>query len=217
MITIDGAASSGKSSLSRELARKLGWQWLSTGVFYRGIACVGFLEGFEKEKEYLDFIQSGLWEVKLSLKKTLFLYKNRDITKQLYQRKIDELSSLFSGKTPFRKALLSFQREMLEKEGSLIAEGRDCGTVLFPQAPLKIFLQADDKIRAERRAKDRNSKQKNILKDQKSRDKRDRTRLFAPLKKPKDSLLIDTGKYSLKEILDQVHRKALLLFYNEPA
>ena len=160
MITIDGAASSGKSSLSRELSRKLGWKWLSSGVFYRGIACVGFMEGFSKEREYLDFIRSGLWEVKLSLKKSLFFYKGQDITNRLYERKIDELSSLFSGQTVFRKAILPFQREMLKKEGSLIAEGRDCGTVVFPKAPLKIFLQADDRIRAERRARDRNSKKK---------------------------------------------------------
>ena len=212
IITIDGAASSGKSSLSRKLAYKLRWKWLSTGVFYRGIACVGLLEGFQEEKDYLNFIHSQEWQIKLSLQNTLFFYKDRDITDQLYQRQIDERSSLFSGKTVFRKALIPFQRDVFKKEKTLIAEGRDCGTVIFPQAPLKIFLLANDQIRAERRAKDRNSKKTDILKEQKDRDKRDKTRKFAPLKEPKGSLIIDTGQHNLEEILDQVYKKALSLF-----
>ena len=212
VITIDGAASSGKSSLSRELSEKLGWKWLSTGVFYRGMAFVGNREGFHTEKDYMNLIQSETWEVRISFPKSLFFYKGEDITDELYHRKVDELSSLFSGKTIFRKALIPFQRDIFKKEGALIAEGRDCGTVLFPKAPLKIFLLADDQIRAERRAKDRNSEKKDILKEQKSRDKRDKTRLFAPLKRPEGSLIINTGKYSLEEILAQIHKKALQVF-----
>ena len=212
IITIDGAASSGKSSLSRELAQKLGWKWLSTGVFYRGIACVGLLEKFQREKDYLDFIHSREWQVKLSLQNTLFFYKDCDITDQLYQRKIDEQSSLFSCKTVFRKALIPFQRSIFETQGALIAEGRDCGTVIFPQAPLKIFLLANDQIRAERRAKDRHSKKMDILKEQENRDKRDETRDFAPLKQPQDSLIVDTGQHTLEEILAQMYKKALSLF-----
>ena len=212
IITIDGAASSGKSFVSRKLSQKLGWQWLSTGVFYRGIACVGHLENFQKEKDWLDFIQSGDWEVRLSTQKSLFFYKDCDITEQLYMREIDELSSLFSGKTEFRKALIPFQRRVLEKEGALIAEGRDCGTVLFPKAPLKVFLLASSQIRAERRARDRNSNQTEILKDQKIRDRRDKSRRFAPLKQPKDSLVIDTGVRSPEEILSQIQERAFALF-----
>lgn len=212
IITIDGAASSGKSFVSRKLSQKLGWQWLSTGVFYRGIACVGHLENFKREKDWLDFIQSEDWEVRLSAQKSLFFYKGRNITERLYMREIDELSSLFSGKTEFRKALIPFQRRVLEKEGALIAEGRDCGTVLFPKAPLKVFLLASSQIRAERRARDRNSDQTEILKDQKIRDGRDKSRHFAPLKQPKDSLVIDTGVRSPEEILSQIQERAFALF-----
>lgn len=212
IITIDGAASSGKSFVSRKLSQKMGWQWLSTGVFYRGIAYVGHLEKFQKEKDWLDFIQSEDWKVRLSLQKSLFVYKGHDITEQLYRRDIDELSSLFSGKTAFRKALIPFQRDILEREEALIAEGRDCGTVLFPEAPLKVFLLASSQIRAERRARDRNSGEKEILKDQKIRDRRDKNRHFAPLRQPKDSLVIDTGVRSPEEIVKQIQEKAFSLF-----
>ena len=212
IITIDGAASSGKSFVSRKLSQKMGWRWLSTGVFYRGIAYVGYLEKFQKEKEWLNFIQFGEWEVQLAFQKSLFFYKGRNITEQLYKRKIDELSSLFSGKTIFRKALISFQRDVLKREGALIAEGRDCGTVLFPKAPLKVFLLASSQIRAERRAKDRNSEKADILKDQKIRDRRDKNRHFAPLRKPKGSLVIDTGVHSPEEIVKHIQEKAVPLF-----
>lgn len=213
IITIDGAACSGKSSLSRELSKKLGWPWLSTGVFYRGIACAGHKEDLKEEKDWLTLIRSNKWEVRLSQKQSLFFYKGKDITDQLYQRQTDELASLFSCNTIFRKALLDFQRDVFKRTGSLITEGRDCGTVLFPNAPLKIFLMAGDHIRAERRARDRKTNTERVLKDQKYRDLRDQRREFAPLKQPEGSLAFDTGKHSLDEILNKIHKEALLKFF----
>ena len=212
IITIDGAASSGKSSVSRGLSETLGWKWLSTGVFYRGVSSAGRAEGLQSEAEWRDFIQSGDWEVRLSPQKTLFFHKNRDITDRLYSREADEAASFFSGKTAFRKLLIPFQRRVWEQEGALIAEGRDCGTVLFPDAPLKVFLSAKPHIRAERRAKDRNSSDKEILKDQKARDRRDKTRKFAPLKQPESALVIDTSACSLKEVLGRIQKQAGSLF-----
>ena len=214
VITIDGPASSGKSSLSRALSKELNCPWLSTGVFYRGIAFAGVLEGFSRPQQYLKLIQSDLWETRLSAAQTLFFYKGRNRTKELYKSSMDGASSLFSGNPLFRKALLPFQRNILKREKILIAEGRDCGTVVFPQAELKIFLKAESHVRAERRAKERGAPKTSVIQDQNIRDFRDKTRPFAPLKKPKAGLIMDTGKKDLKEAVQYIlphARKALLL------
>lgn len=213
VITIDGLASSGKSALARALAKKLSWPWLSTGVFYRGMAYVGEREKLG-EKGYLRFFQSGDWRVELTPDKSLFFYKGEDISARLYEEKIDDLASLFSSKAVFRKALIPAQRAFYSpgsKKG-LILEGRDCGTVLFPSAPLKLFLLAEEETRAERRAKDRHKELKAVFQAQKRRDKRDQTRSFAPLIQPKNSLRLNSGEKSLAELADLAYRKAQSLF-----
>ena len=213
IITIDGLASSGKSALSRLTAKKLNWPWLSTGVLYRGMAYVGFKEQFS-EKDYLRFFQSKNWHIELRDSKSLFFYKGEDISSKLYQERIDDLSSLFSSKAGFRKALIPVQRSFYDSEKGLILEGRDCGTVLFPSAPLKIFLTAGETTRAKRRAKDRGQKRKEVFQAQKKRDKRDQNRSFAPLIKPEKALCLNSGEKSAEELASFVYKKAQEIFYN---
>ena len=213
IITIDGLASSGKSTLSQLLAKKLNWPWLSTGVLYRGMAYVGFKENFS-EQDYLCFFQSKNWHIELTGLKSLFFYKGEDISSKLYAEDIDNQASLFSSKAVFRKALIPVQRgfyKPLSKKG-LILEGRDCGTILFPSAPLKIFLSANEKTRAERRAGDRNQERGTVFQAQQERDKRDQNRSFAPLIQPKNSLYLDSGQKSSEELADFVYRKAQEIF-----
>ena len=213
IITIDGLASSGKSTLSQLLAKKLNWPWLSTGVLYRGMAYVGFKENFS-EQDYLCFFQSKNWHIELTGLKSLFFYKGEDISSKLYAEDIDNQASLFSSKAVFRKALIPVQRgfyKPLSKKG-LILEGRDCGTILFPSAPLKIFLSANEKTRAERRAGDRNQERGAVFQAQQERDKRDQNRSFAPLVQPKNSLYLDSGQKSSEELADFVYKKAQKFF-----
>ena len=213
VITIDGLASSGKSTLSQLLAQKLNWSWLSTGVLYRGMAYVGFKEQFN-ETEYLQFFQSGKWHIELTDLKSLFFYKGKDISSQLYAEEVDDQASLFSSKTVFRKALIPFQRAFYkaQSEQGLILEGRDCGTVLFPSAPLKIFLSAGEQTRAERRAKDRNQEKEAVFEAQKKRDKRDQNRFFAPLIPPENSWHLDTSQYNSEELAGFIYEKAQNIF-----
>jgi len=213
VITIDGLASSGKSTLSRLLAKRMDWSWLSTGVLYRGMAYVGFKENFN-ERDYLRFFQSRKWHIQLTDTRSLFFYKGQDVSSELYEEIIDEQASLFSSNTIFRKALISVQRDFYnpQSDKGLILEGRDCGTVLFPSAPLKIFLSAGEQTRAKRRAEDRNQKQGTVFQAQKRRDKRDQIRDFAPLIQPKDSLCLDSGKKSPEELADLVYKKAQKVF-----
>lgn len=222
VITIDGLASSGKSTLSRLLAKKLGWNWLSTGIFYRGMAYIGLKEKFNKsennflfdEKNYLQLINSKDWFIKTTEAKSLFFYKEENISSQLYKEEIDIQSSLFSENSLFRKALILTQRNFCTSylKTGLILEGRDCGTVLFPSAPLKIFLEANEFARAERRAKDRNQAKKTVFDAQKERDQRDKNRNFAPLVKPDNSICLDSSDKSAEELADFVYKKAQFFF-----
>ena len=213
IITIDGLASSGKSTLSQKLSEKLDWPWFSTGVLYRGMAYVGLKEKFT-EKEYLSFFKSKDWSIQLTRLKSVFFYKGEDISSQLYREDIDEQASLFSSHTNYRKALISVQRAFYKPqlEKGLILEGRDCGTILFPSAPLKIFLTAPESIRAKRRAEDRQKKAQFIFRSQKERDQRDQNRSFAPLVKPKGALCLNSGEYKLDQLAHIVYQQAQTVF-----
>lgn len=213
VITIDGLASSGKSTLSRLLSKKLNWPWLSTGVFYRGMAYIGSKHNF-KEQDYLDFFVSKQWRIELSEKGSLFFYKGQNISSKLYSEDIDNQSSLFSAQPSFRKALIPIQRSFYDSqsEKGLILEGRDCGTILFPAAPLKIFLSAKEEVRAKRRAADRNQPKKLVFQAQKTRDERDKSRPFAPLIKPDKALYLDSSAKSPEELVNLVYREAQKIF-----
>lgn len=212
LITVDGLASSGKSTLSQKLSEKLDWPWFSTGVLYRGMAYVGLKESF-KEEDYFAFFNSKVWKIKLTSLKTLFFYKGQDITGELYSEEIDEKASYFSASTDYRKALISYQRSFYKKEKGLILEGRDCGTILFPLAPLKIFLTAPESQRVERRAKERNKSSSFIFESQKERDHRDQTRSFAPSVIPEGALILNSADYNPQELVDIVYKKAQTLFF----
>lgn len=213
IITIDGLASSGKSTLSRSVSEKLHWPWFSTGVLYRGMAYVGFKEKFS-EQDYLNFFQSKDWHIELDSLKSLFFYKGQDISHKIYTGEIDDQASLFSSKTVFRKALIPVQRAFYkpQSEKGLILEGRDCGTVLFPSAPLKIFLSAGEETRAKRRAEDRHQGRKTVLQAQKKRDERDQNREFAPLIQPKSAICLDSSKRSPEELAELVVQSAQRIF-----
>jgi len=212
IITIDGLASSGKSTLSRLLAQKLHWNWLSSGVLYRGLAYVIDQQKLKTEVEYLNLVQSVDWEVKLTSEKSLFYYKNQDITPVIYQEKVDSLASHLSTCVSLRKSLLPIQRRFYNPAKGLVIEGRDSGTVVFPEAPLKIFLKASETTRAQRRAKDRKEHTDMVLKSQKERDQRDQNRDFAPVKEAHNSLSINSEAHSLSEILDCVYKEYQKIF-----
>ena len=217
VITVDGFASSGKSTLSRELAGKLNWSWFSTGVIYRGMAYIGEERKFKAE-DFLDFVASKKWRVHLDREKTRFFHGSADITENLYTSAVDEKASQLSAWSEFRKALIPFQRAFLPPPGAgrgLIAEGRDCGTQIFPSAPLKIFLTAEEKVRAERRSRDRKGESEGIsfvLRAQKERDQRDKTRDFAPTVPAKGSLVLNTGGDSLQVLIQKAYEAACGIF-----
>lgn len=218
VITIDGPAASGKTSVSRELAKKLGWNWVSTGAFYRGLA-------FVAQKKQLDLKDPQAlaracaetdWFVKLTSDHTLVYYKNEDVTSEIFKEQVGSIASQISQYPEVRAALLKSQRDMALVDGlGLIAEGRDCGTVVFPQADFKVYLTARSEDRAMRRAIEQGADVKKTLSEQQKRDQQDSTRKSAPLQVPEGAFVVDTSIMDLSGVVAHIEEKIRSSFTQE--
>lgn len=206
VVTIDGPAASGKTSVSRELAKKLECSWVSTGAFYRGIAYIVYKKNVDVKDEVaiVEIIKNSNWEVKMRLNETSFYFDGKDVTKEIHKEEVGAVASQISQFQRVRKSLLQAQRKC-ETNTGLVAEGRDCGTVVFPQANVKIFLTAKSEDRANRRAQESGAKPSEILKLQKKRDALDSQRPVAPMQVPEGAHLIDTSELSLSQVVDKVY------------
>jgi cytidylate kinase len=207
VITIDGPAASGKSSVSRLLAQKLGWIWVSTGAFYRGLALVAQRLGVDasNETELANLAVDPVWAVQLSPEATHVLFRGEDVTGGIKAESVGNYASRVSQYPKVRQALLDAQRQCAGKGHGLVAEGRDCGTVVFPQAKLKVYLTASAFSRAQRRAQESGEGSADLLKMQKQRDAQDTGRTVAPLAVPEGALVIDSSEMGLMEVVDQIH------------
>ena len=214
LITVDGPAASGKSSLSCSLASKLGWKWLSTGIFYRGLAYLALSKKIIEEEKIAALINTEHWSVSLDEERTSFIYNGKDITPEAYTDDVDVFASKLAGFPLVRKALLPYQRGCFQENGQgLVAEGRDCGTVVFPSSSLKIYLTAELGIRAKRRANQRGSLPlDHVITLQKQRDAQDISRADSPLRQPEGALIIDAGVFSFDEMVEKAYKKSCELF-----
>ena len=196
IIAIDGPASSGKTSLAKKLSEKLNAPILFSGKLYRAIA-------FEMIKKNININQS-----KKILNIVSLLNEDKLKNKNLFNPKIDRISSSIATKRFLRNSLLKFQRSFPEKNSKnskyVIIEGRDIGTVVFPDADFKVFVWADTSIRAKRRYKQiiKNGKKSSFNKvfaDIKKRDYKDLNRKVAPLKPAENSVLLDTTYLDIEQ------------------
>ncbi len=208
IVTIDGPAASGKSSLSRELARRFQWSWVSTGAFYRGLAYIAdhLKIDLKDENALANLALSDEWSVRLTMEQTCVLLRGQDVTEEIGREEVGSLASKVSSLAKVRNALLNAQRQCAVGVKGLIAEGRDCGTVVFPQAQVKIFLTARAEDRAARRAKDEGRDVDHLMNEQKKRDDQDANRKAAPLLAPAGAHVIDTTDLSLMEVVAQVEK-----------
>ena len=201
IITIDGPSAAGKGSLARQLALFLNFSILDSGALYRSYA-------FFYNK---DLCQD---EIKNEIKDLIFipeeddtkiLHKNIDITGLIRNEEIAKVASELSTLSETRKSLIDIQRNfMLNK--NLIADGRDMGTVVFPEADLKIFLDASPEIRAKRRYLELQNRgqevnMRDLIEDIEARDLLDKTRTLSPLVPADDSIIVDSSSMSLDEVL----------------
>ena len=205
IIAIDGSAGSGKGTLAKNLSTKLNLQHIDTGVLFRIIASQAIDLGIENEDEHLK---------ELSRKLTIEIVEKFRVTEKekLKSEKISQRSSEIAIKTEVRNELVIFQRKYANYDKSayngIILDGRDIGTVVFPNADFKLFLDADIEIRAERRTQELihlNYKviYQDILSELKLRDERDINRSVGPLLKAKDAFFIDTGYKSENLVLQE--------------
>ncbi|OFZ29010.1 MAG: cytidylate kinase [Bdellovibrionales bacterium RIFCSPHIGHO2_01_FULL_40_29] len=206
VITIDGPAASGKSSVSRELARSLNIPWVSTGAFYRGLAYAAIRKDIAlTDRERLsELAMSNDWKVEMTPEKTKVWFESEDVTDKIGQENVGNAASTISHYPEIRQSLLDHQRSCALGVKGLVAEGRDCGTVVFPQAEVKVYITASSEHRASRRAQELGTDQKEMAQLQQVRDKQDSTRKVAPLQVPEGALVLDTTEMTFSEVFDRV-------------
>lgn len=206
VITIDGPAASGKSSVSRELARRLGWQWVSTGAFYRGLAFAALQMDIDLDdvKSLTALTHDPVWNVRMDQDRTRVFFQNKDVTEQIAHEDVGSFASKVSHYPDVRKALLDVQRKCSEGPQGLVAEGRDCGTVVFPGAEAKVYLTAHSANRAARRAAELGLDEGDMQKAQEQRDLQDSTRKVAPMAVPSDAFVVDTTTMNLEQVVQTV-------------
>jgi cytidylate kinase len=194
VVAIDGPAGSGKSSVGRAVAEALGYRFLDSGAMYRAVALVAGEQGRDPAEV------AGRVAVKLGER---VLVDGRDVTEAIRSAAISEAASRAAADPRVRAALVRRQRRLLAR-GNWVAEGRDIGTVVAPHAELKVFLTADARERARRRAAQLGVEPATVLAEQAARDRRDRGRAVSPLEPAEDSIVLDTTGLSLAEVVGQV-------------
>ena len=205
VITIDGPSASGKGALARGIADRFGLNILDSGVLYRLYAYLFNMSFSSNEianqiERHVEFIKSK--------EKLLVSYKKNDVTSELKSEVIAKSASEHSSKKEVRETLFNIQRNFYNGEG-LVADGRDMGTVVFPNANLKIFLTASIEERAKRRHKQLISKGigamlPDLLLDLGERDKRDTERSISPLKPANDAVILDSTNLGIEEVVNKI-------------
>lgn len=210
-IAIDGPAGAGKSTIAKALAEKIGYVYVDTGALYRAIGVKFLKSGYDTDLN-CD-IDSVLAQTNIAIKFISGLQHvildGTDVTNDIRTPKASMMASAVSAKPAVRTFLLEMQRK-LARENNVIMDGRDIGTVVLPNADIKIFLTANAEIRAKRRYKELLEKGKNVeyedvLSDMIKRDYNDSHREIAPLKPAEDSILADTSDKNLEQSIELLY------------
>jgi CMP/dCMP kinase len=194
IVAIDGPAGAGKSSVARAVARDLGFTYLDSGAMYRSVA----LAAVERDLEPAAVAP----ELRIELGDRVLL-DGRDVTSQIRAPSIADYASRAAADPAVRAAMVKEQRRLLSS-GDWVAEGRDIGTVVAPQAELKVFLTASPEERARRRAAELDGDLATVLAEQAIRDHRDSGREHSPLVAAPDAVLIDTTGLSLADVVERI-------------
>jgi cytidylate kinase len=199
IIAIDGPAGAGKSTVSKEVAKILSFYYLDTGATYR-MAAYLLKDLIERKKGPQALLQELILH-KLDYNDSQAFIDGKDVTELIRLEQISELASKIAVIGEIRKFLVNLQRSLVNQHGNSVVEGRDVTTVVFPNATLKIFLTADPQHRAQRRAKDLNIANTEVLTMLEKRDQRDLSRSESPLRIAPDAVVIDNTNYSIDETI----------------
>ena len=211
IITIDGPSGVGKGTLAFSLAERLGWNVLDSGLLYRLVGYLSLKDGLETTREIVQFLKKSKIKLITNLNESICEIELNDkiLGKELRNENIASIASELAKEAEIRNAIVKIQRNAYDPKKGLIADGRDMGTIIFPEAALKVFLQASPEVRAERRANQLKEKGMNVimhdlLEQIQQRDEEDTNRKISPLKPADDSLVIDTSYLSIKEVEEKV-------------
>lgn len=212
VVTIDGVAASGKSTTAKLVAESLGFNYLDTGAMYRAAALAAKKSNANPEDEPAVFsaVEKSNLSVEYSSTEMKIFILGEEVSGELRTDEVSELTSMISKFPSVRELMVKLQRELV-KNGNFVVEGRDIGTVVFPNAQLKFFLTASAEVRARRRYKemgpDQNTRTiEEVENEMKKRDLRDSTRALSPLKKAEDAVELDTTEMTIEEQVEHLTR-----------
>lgn len=215
IVAIDGPAGSGKSTVAGLIAQRLGLIYLDTGAMYRAatLACIRKKVNFLNPDKMLQAVSSSQIDVRYNAGKFKIYLDGEEVSQEIRSPLVNRHISRVSELLPVRELLVQRQREIGSKGG--VIEGRDIGTVVFPDADFKFFLDASFEIRVERRYREMREKgisisREEVAEDLRRRDRSDLEREYGPLRKAEDAIYIDTSHLSIEEvtgkILEQIQR-----------
>ncbi|HWO16415.1 MAG TPA: (d)CMP kinase [Solirubrobacterales bacterium] len=201
VIAIDGPAGAGKSSVARGVAAALGFTYLDSGAMYRCVALAGMYR--EVDLDDAEEIGALARSLEISFNGPVVLLDGDDVSTAIREPRVTEASSRVSVHPSVREAMVARQRELIAA-GRYVAEGRDIGTVVSPDSPLKVFLTASEEERAHRRAEQTGEDPEAVLASQRERDERDATREHSALRAAGDAVGLDTTSLTLSEVVAQI-------------
>ena len=212
-IAIDGPAGAGKSTIARRIAKELGYYYVDTGAIYRTVAYFMDLWGVSPKdtdgvERYIDELTIGIEYDEDGLQHMIM--NGMDVTNDIRTQDISQKASLISAQPVVREVLLDMQQEVA-RQHNVVMDGRDIGTVVLPEADVKIFLTASAEVRAKRRtdeltAKGQKADYNKILQEIQQRDYQDTHRAIAPLKMSRDSVKVDTSEMTIDEVVDTIRQ-----------
>ncbi len=200
VIAIDGPAGAGKSSVARAVAGRLAFGYLDSGALYRAVALAGLQQGVDPA--------SIATAVRIEQARERVFLDGREVTAEIRTPAVSEAASRAAADASVRQAMVALQRRLIAG-GDWVAEGRDIGTVVAPEAELKVFLTADAQERARRRAFELGSDPQTVLAEQAIRDERDRTRAHSPMVPAPGAVVLDTTRMTPDEVVTRVVELAL--------
>lgn len=219
IVAIDGPAGSGKSAAARELAKRLGIPYIDTGAMYRAVALAALRQGVsfpldaQAEIEVVKLAQALELRFEVAPWGTRVIWAGEDVSEALRVPEVSRAASQVSAISGVRRVMVARQRELGQRAGGVL-EGRDIGTVVFPEAAVKVFLTARPEVRARRRFDELcklglEVRWEDVVAEQRERDARDASRADSPLRPASGAIILDTSDLTLAEVVQKLYELAL--------